>query len=237
MAPSAAPPHPRLPPRRADDGVVAALSPRAGRGNARRPSGQAGIGHVPIWKRLVPLSPWAGRGRRPPLAGRRREPVGARVRGRSPGTWLHRTRPLTLGCRLAAPTTGSSRPSPRVWGEGNARRPLGQAGIGHVSISKRQFPSPRRAGRGRRPPLVGRRREPVRARVRGSLRTYGFSGRAPSPSAAASPRRRRGRRGPLPACGERRMRTDPYCGAGVGAGSAGMGSAALAVSVDLASSG
>ncbi|TXN25343.1 hypothetical protein FV220_18950 [Methylobacterium sp. WL19] len=32
-SPSDAPPHPRLPPRRADDGVVAALSPLAGRGD------------------------------------------------------------------------------------------------------------------------------------------------------------------------------------------------------------
>ena len=130
-------------------------SPRVrGRGNARRPSGQAGIGHVPIWKRLVPLSPWAGRGRRPPLAGRRREPVRARVRGYL-RVWRLRPRALTLGCRLAAPTMGSSRPSPRVRGEGNARRPSGLAGIRHVPIWKRRFPSPRGRGEDVVLPLPG----------------------------------------------------------------------------------
>ncbi|TXM75797.1 hypothetical protein FV218_08210 [Methylobacterium sp. WL69] len=42
-APSTTPPHPRLPPRRADDKVGTALSPQAGRGNcATAPPDQSG---------------------------------------------------------------------------------------------------------------------------------------------------------------------------------------------------
>ena len=46
----------------------------------------------------------------------------AAVRGRFRTSLFLRV-PLTIGCRLAAPTTGSSRPSPRVRGEGMRLRP------------------------------------------------------------------------------------------------------------------
>ncbi|GJD95162.1 hypothetical protein OCOJLMKI_2372 [Methylobacterium iners] len=42
---------------------------------------------------------------------------GARVRG-SLRVWHFQKRPLTLGCRLALPTTRSAKPSPREQGEG-----------------------------------------------------------------------------------------------------------------------